>query len=43
MTSHKVMNNPIKYNVKSISLNKWISENDLKNRVELITMDLQKK
>ena len=41
MTSHKVMNNPIKYNVKSISLNKWISENDLKNRVELITMDLQ--
>ena len=35
------MNNPIKYNVKSIALNKWILENGLKNKVELIVMDLQ--
>tara|TARA_B110000977_G_C11012473_1_gene468226 strand:- start:123 stop:1433 length:1311 start_codon:yes stop_codon:yes gene_type:complete len=40
-TSHNVMNNPVKHDVKSIALNNWILENNLKNRVELIVMDLQ--
>lgn len=40
-TTHNVMTNPTEFDVKGISLYKWIEENNLKNRIELIVMDLQ--
>ena len=40
-TTHNVMTNPTEFDIKGISLYKWIEENNLKNKVELIVMDLQ--